>query len=166
MFFSKKDNKEEFEDTISLKRNIIEYYNNSLELEIEKEKSINRKCSTMILSNTLMLLPLIIIIFELYNRLTSVRTLITIFGMIEIGVILLALLFTLLAENNSGNTEVNKIVNEGFSLDYVMNNLNNLNDTKKKNNNKRIKLLRVAYIFNYIFFGLLVAFGTVIMIVL
>ena len=160
------------EENTSINKNIIDYCNKLLDLEKDRENILIKNSNTMIIYNSILLIPLITIVFELYNRLVSVRLFTIIFGMILIGITLLSILFSILSEH------IYKIESNDYLLDFIngddtdlfieeyINELNNVYENKKKNNDKRRKLLLVSHILNYTFYGLIIIFGMVMMILM
>ncbi len=55
-----------------------------------EEKDIARNCNSLILSNSIILIPLVYTIIECLNKLPSVRTLILIFGLVLVGCLLVS----------------------------------------------------------------------------
>ncbi len=160
------------EDNTSINKNIIDYCNKLLDLEKDRENILIKNSNTMIIYNSILLIPLITIVFELYNRLVSVRLFTIIFGMILIGITLLSILFSILSEhiykiesNDNLLEYINSDDNDLFIEEYI-NELNNVYLNKKKNNDKRRKLLLVSHILNYTFYGLIIIFGMVMMILM
>lgn len=56
----------------------------------DDEKDISRNCNSLILSNSILLIPLVYTIIESLNKLPKVKTLILIFGFILIGCLLIS----------------------------------------------------------------------------
>ena len=54
-------------------------------LEEERNSNIVRNCNSLILSNTIILIPIVYVIIEALNKLSKVRTLTIIFGLIIVG---------------------------------------------------------------------------------
>lgn len=158
----------------SVKENIIEYCNRSLALESERENNILRNCNTLITCNSILLVPFITVFFELYNRLTSIRTLVVIFGMILMGVLLFSILFSIASKfiSKSSYIRSGKDLMELFNknddsfLDQSITDLDSVLKRKVKNNNKRKNLLFISIIIHCSFYLLLFVFGMVIMIVM
>ena len=60
-------------------------------LNKDKDDSyISKNCNSLILSNSILLIPIVYTIIEALNKLTSVRTLVIIFGLILVGCILVS----------------------------------------------------------------------------
>ena len=71
------------------KRN-VEDINEKIKLEEERNSNVIRNCNSLILSNTILLIPLVYTIIECLNRFKKVRTLVLIFGLILVGCILVS----------------------------------------------------------------------------
>ncbi len=168
MFLKKKK-----EEKATIDKNIIDYCNKLLELEKDRENILIKNSNTMIIYNSILLIPLITIMFELYNRLETIRLFTIIFGMTLIVITLLSILFSILSEH------IYKIESNKSLLDFLDNGedkdsfieqyiseLNYVHETKEKNNEKRRSLLLVSHILNYTFYGLIIIFGMVMMILM
>lgn len=123
------------------KKDDTEYY-----FEKERKQSIVNSCNTIIMSNSIMLIPLVIVLIEVLKELPEVRVLSIIFGLSLIGVLLVSTFLSILAGQ----------------IDTSINDL----EVIKKNNNTRHKLLFSSYICTFAFYVLLAASILVIMIVM
>lgn len=54
------------------------------------DKDISKNCNSLILSNTILLIPLVYTMIECLNKLPKVKTLILIFGLILVGCLLVS----------------------------------------------------------------------------
>ena len=65
----------------------------------EKDYYTSKNCNSLILSNSIILIPIVYTIIEALNKLSSVRTLVLIFGLILVGCILVSNFLAMLANN-------------------------------------------------------------------
>ena len=124
----------------------------SLDLEKSREDSIIKSCNTLIICNSLLLIPLSFVFIELMNKLTSVKLFILIFGLILVGTLFTSLFFAILGqykESYSNNDDLESLYN---SLKY--------------NNDRKRTLLFVSNIINFSFYCLFFIFTMVILILL
>ena len=63
----------------------------------EKDYYTSKNCNSLILSNSIILIPIVYTIIEALNKLPSVKTLILIFGLILVGCILVSNFLAMLA---------------------------------------------------------------------
>lgn len=137
----------------------FEYISRCLEFEKERESNINNNCNIMIISNSIILIPLVYAFIESLKAFPQVNTLIIIFGFILIGVVLTSIFLSVLSQI------FYKTINR--SIDDNLNNyLNNVYKIKYKNNCLRKRLLFASLICNSILFILLASFILVVMIVM
>lgn len=66
-------------------------------IKLEEEKNIIKSCNSLVLSNSIILIPLVYAIIEAVNKLSSVRTLTIIFGLILVGCLLVSNFLAMLA---------------------------------------------------------------------
>ena len=74
------------------KRSIIMYTKDSIELENEKERYFVKNNTLLIIISTILLLPLIYTLIEVFNRFESVRLYTTIFGYTAIGILVICII--------------------------------------------------------------------------
>lgn len=69
----------------------------------KEEKDYTAKnCNSLILSNSILLIPIVYTIIEAFNKLTSVRTLVLIFGLVLVGCILVSNFLAMLTNQLDG----------------------------------------------------------------
>ena len=135
-----------------------ELINKLIELEQERENNITKNCNTMIISNSITLIPLLYVFVELLNKIPQVRLLTIIFGLILVGLLLVGSFLSILASKIS--KPYNLIEND------IEQTLNDLYEKKCKSNNKKKNLLLASQMCSYAFFVSLAAFILVIMIMM
>ena len=177
MFNKKKDNYEN-ERSYKTKKYLVEYAQRTLDLENEREKNIIKNSKTMITCNSILLVPLLTIIFELYNRIEKARIIIITFGIILSFLIIFGILFAIFAQQlyKSSYTKsakelldyinFNSIDDEEYPLDQTISDLDAIYKSKCKNNELRKKFLFVSYILNYTFNFLLIVSLIIILIII
>ena len=63
------------------------------------EKDIARNCNSLILSNSIILIPIVYTMIECLNKLPSVKTLVLIFGLVLVGCLLVSNFFAMLTNH-------------------------------------------------------------------
>lgn len=149
MFFKRKRKEKDKKKEIDM-----EYLNKAIKLEEEKENNIFRNCNTLIISNSIILIPIILSIIIGIKELNSVKTLIIIFGLIIVGLFLISNVFSMLIMNI--NTKID---------DLSSFNLKDIYDIKNRNNKRKDRLLFVSHILSCSTYILIYIFIMVILIV-
>lgn len=165
---------------IEMKKGVIAYSDNSVNMEKERRNGIYNSSSFVTASISILLGVLITVIFELLDRLSKVQNLVIIFGMILVVILIISLFFSLKSnwflkkEYTRSGRELMSFINsnldqfsseEGF-LDQRINDNDSILLSLRKNNDKRVKDMMISTILLYSFFGLIMIFGIVILIVL
>ena len=142
-----------------MKEYIIDYSKRNIELEEEKGKSIIKGCSTLVLLNALLLIPLVIAFLELL-KIEDVRLFTIIFGFTIIGLliasIILALLGLILNKSyftRSGKSLLNSLSKKDTSkkeyfLDQTINDLDSIYLRNHINNSVNKTFLFISFSLN------------------
>lgn len=165
---------------VDIKKGVIEYSNNSINMEKERRKSLEEGANFNTATISILLGVTITLIFELLDRLSKIDYLIIIFGCILVVLLLGSLFFSLQSNwfykkkfTRSGKDLIDYInsnfeqyqLEDGF-LDQRINDNDEILLSLEENNNKRLRSIMVSSILLYIYLGLIIAFGIVILIVL
>ena len=164
---------------IEIKKEIVKYGKESYESEIKREEIISSKCNSIVMAISILLVPLITSIFELLKILNKSKILIIIFGLILITILLTSLFFAVLSQwffkksylppvgefMKHINNNINQFSSKEAYLDQKISNYKELYKGLDNSNNKRTALAMTSAILLFIFLGLLIIFGDVIMIV-
>lgn len=165
-------------DITEIKKNIVDYANYTLLLEQEREKSIYKGCINNITCVSILLVPLINVIFNLYDRLKEVRLLIIVFGIILILNLFVSMFLSLKAMwpykknyTKSGlellehiNSNIEQYSKEDSFLDQRIMDVERIYRMLEKNNDKKSSYYISSLIAIYIFLLLLLIFGSVVFI--
>lgn len=166
---------EELTET-EIKKQIIEYSANTLNMEKDREQSLYAVSNTIITCISILLVAIMSLTFELLDRLKNLETIIIIFGSTLTITLLISLLFAIKShwfykkEYTKTGLEFLKYINEN---NQIYNNVHGFLDQKitdndqiisslEHNNNLRLKSLTISSIFIYIFLGLIPIFGIII----
>lgn len=148
----------------------IDFINRIIELEQDRENNITKNCNTIIISNSITLIPLLYVFIEVLKEIPQVRLLTIIFGLILVGLLLVGSFLSILANQlyRTININIDNLENDDYDLfiDQSIKELNNIYEKKCKNNSKRNHLLLSSQMCSYAFFVLLAAFILVIMIMM
>ena len=137
----------------------IEISDRLIELEQERDNNITRNCNTMIISNSITLIPLLYVFIEVLNKIPQVRLLTIIFGLILVGLLLVGSFLSILANQFNKSIYIDLNDNTDFLIEKIY-------EKKCKNNNKRKNLLLASQMCSYAFFVSLATFILVIMIMM
>ncbi len=162
-----------------IKKEIINYSTNTLNMEKEREKQLYQTANSIITCISILIVAIMSLIFELLDRLKDVDYLIVIFGCILILLLLVSLFFSIKAHwfykkkyTRSGQDLI-KYINEhkeqyldedGF-LDQKIHDIDQIYISLEKDNNLRLIDLIIASILLYMFLGLILIFSIVIIII-
>lgn len=169
MLFKKKENF--IDDTTSIKKESFEYAKMALDLEVKNESNIIRSCNSMIMCNAILLIPLVTVFIEMLNKLENVKLFVLIFGFILVSVLFTSIFFAVWAEQLSNDIRTlssSEIVDDDFYSFYEESTreLEFIYKSKKENNIVKKRFLFVSHILNYSFYGLVIVFGMVLMILM
>lgn len=165
------------EELKEIKKGIIEYSSNTLNMEKEREKRLYNTANSILTCISILLVATMSLLFELLKNLQNTKYLLIIFGSILILLLLSSLFFSLKAHwfykkdyTRTGQEMINYInSNSSFNSDDFLNQkINDIDIIYKsldKNNNLRLNSLKISSILLYIFLGLILIFGIVILII-
>ena len=132
-----------------------------LNLEVKRERTIFSKSRSHINIVGFLLLIVFYVMFELI-KLDVVPTLVTIFSLILVVILILALFFAIKSERiHRINYKMSSEVLINNDTDMKNGELRDIQIKLEKQNNKRRKDLLVSSIFLYIFLGLFLVFGLI-----
>jgi len=170
---------EEMKERIKIKKSVIEYSTNTLNMEREREEKLYKTANSIITCISILLVAIMSLIFELIDRMKKVDSLIIIFGCVLVAILFVSLFFSIKAHwfhkkeyTRTGKEFINyinenyeKYCNEDGFLDQRINDIDQLFLSLEKNNNIRLSDLTISSVLIYIFLFLSLVFGNVILII-
>lgn len=143
--------------------------------ETKREENILKKCNSMNTFISILLVPLISTIFELYDRVKYSKLIIIIMGIYLITTLLISLYYSIKAQNIGERKYLP--TNEKFYIHIMQNHItdeisflkqeifsnNDIYESIKSNNNKKIENIKKSFKFIYVFFASLLIFAIMIL---
>ena len=163
---------------LEIKRQLVKHSELILDLENKRERNLLSKCNSINTFISILLVPLITIIFELYDRLYYAKKIIIFAGIFLIIILIISLVYSIIAQslykncfpttNEKFEEHINKykeeFTHEKAFLNQQYSDNNFMYKTLDDNNNKRVKYIQKSFLFIKLFFAFLALFSIIILV--